>query len=157
MGLVENLHNERVSQLPLRPAVAVDPDCPVLTAIEQMRAAQQGCAVVVDPQGKPLGTFSERMVIELLLRHPANLENLSVGDHLDAEWFCVRHDDPLIKVLELIQQQGARFLCVTNDEGGVVALTGQKGLTEYVAEHFPQQVMVQRIGGQPGQQTREGA
>ena len=45
---------------------------------------------------------------------------------------------------------------VTDDDGRVDALTGQKGLMEYVAEHFPKQVMVQRIGS-PVIQDREGA
>ena len=157
MGLIENLHNERVGDLSLRQAPIVPPECTILEAIEQMRAAHQGCAIVVDPQGKPLGTFSERMVIELLVSQAADLAHLRVGNLLDAQWFCVRRDDRLTKLFDAIQKQGARFLCVTDEEGHVIALTGQKGLAEYIAEHCPQQVMVQRIGGQPGQQDREGA
>ena len=39
----------------------------------------------------------------------------------------------------------------------IAGLTGQKGLIEFVADHFPGQVMVQRIGGQPYPSDREGA
>jgi hypothetical protein len=45
---------------------------------------------------------------------------------------------------------------VVDEEGKVTALAGQKSLMEYVAEHFPGQVMVQRIGCPPCSE-REGA
>ena len=44
-----------------------------------------------------------------------------------------------------------------DDQGKLVGLTGQKGLMEYVAEHFPGEVMVQRVGEKPYTQSREGA
>lgn len=157
MGLMENIRNERVRNLPLREALTISPDCSVHDAIERMRERQFGCAIVVDAQNKPLGAFTERTVIDLLLQQPESLDSIVVEGHLDEEWFCVRQDDPLLRVIEAVQEKGARFLCVTDDDGRVVAITGQKGLSEYIAEHFPQQVMVQRVGGKPGLETREGA
>ncbi len=53
--------------------------------------------------------------------------------------------------------KNVRFLCVVDEDRRVVGLTGQKGLMEYVADHFPRQVMVQRIGCTPFLATREGA
>jgi hypothetical protein len=50
-----------------------------------------------------------------------------------------------------------RFLIVINEHGQLAGLTGQKGLMEYVAEHFPGEVIVQRIGCKPYTEEREGA
>jgi CBS domain-containing protein len=157
MRLEENLRSECVSDLPLREAIVIKPDTAVAAAIELMREKQLGCAIVVDAEGTPLGTFTERTVIDLLLQQPANFNKMIVGDHLDAEWFSVRQTDPICVVLEMIQQRSVRFVCVFDDDGKPVGLTGQKGLSEYVAEHFPRQVMVQRVGVRPGMETREGA
>ena len=157
MRLEENIRKECVSDLPLREAIIIQTDTTVIAAIELMREKKLGCAVVVDADGKPLGTFSERTVIDLVLQQPDNLSALVVGEHMDEEWFSVRQTDSICAVMETIQQRSARFVCVLDDEGKVVALTGQKGLTEYIAEHFPRQVMVQRVGGKPGMETREGA
>jgi len=93
----------------------------------------------------------------LLLQRPNDLGAILVRDHLEAEWFCVHSSDPIATVLDLVQNRGARFVCELDEYGKVKGLTGQKGLSEYIADHFPEQVMVQRIGGQLGMGTREGA
>lgn len=157
MRLEENIKKECVSDLPLREAIIVQTDTAVIAAIEVMRERQLGCAIVVDDDGKPLGTFTERTIIDLVLQQPGNLHALVVGEHMDEEWFSVQKTESIRRVMEIIQQRAARFVCVLDEEGQVVALTGQKGLSEYVAEHFPRQVMVQRVGGKPGMDTREGA
>lgn len=157
MGLKENLQTETVSKLPCREAILVPPDMSVRQAAEILQSKKLGCAVVVDPDGKPIGVFTERTLIALLLQQPDNLDNISVRDHLEAEWFCVRDNDPISAVLELVQNRGARFVCELDAQGKAIGLTGQKGLSEYIADHFPAQVMVQRIGGQLGMENREGA
>ena len=70
------------------------------------------------------------------------------------EWFTLRGRRPNCGTSWTWWCRGraARFLCVLDEDGRTrVALTGQKGLSEYIADHFPQQVMVQRVGGKPGQ------
>ena len=157
MALQANIQSEKVGRLPLREGIIVPADTTVRSAIDNMRQRQLGCAIVVDAANKPLGVFSERTVIDLLLHQPDQLDRLTVGQHLDETWFRVQDTDPIVTVLDLVQNQGARFVCVTDAQGQVVGLTGQKGLAEYIADHFPRQVMIQRVGGRPGQETREGA
>lgn len=157
MGLKENLQSESVSHLPCREAIRIQPDTTVRQAAEIMQTKKLGCAVVVDAEGKPMGVFTERTLIELLLQQPDNLGDLRVRDYLETEWFRVQSSDPIASVLDLIQNRAARFVVEVDENGKVVGLTGQKGLSEYIADHFPEQVMVQRIGGQPGMETREGA
>ena len=157
MGLKENLQSETVSRLPCREAVLIQPDMSVRQAAEILQSKKLGCAVVVDAEGKPIGIFTERTLIELLLQQPEHLGKIPVREHLETEWFCVRDSDPISTVLDLVQNRGARFVCELDEHGKAIGLTGQKGLSEYIADHFPAQVMVQRIGGQLGMETREGA
>jgi predicted transcriptional regulator len=91
-----------------------------------------------------------------LLAKDANGLDEQVGNHLTPDWATVRQSDPIAKAVEAMQKHRMRFVCVTNVEGQAVALTGQKGLMEYIAEHFPQAVLNQT----PGTKTsagREGA
>lgn len=155
-SLPKNLQSETVRRLPLREAITVGPKTHIRDVVARMRQKQLGCAIVVDEQGRPLGVFTERSVIDLLLEDP-KLELAVVGDHLDQRWTAVRESDPIARVLEAVIDQGLRFVCVVNDEGKVTALTGQRGLSEYIAEYYPQQVMVQRVGGKPSTKHREGA
>ncbi len=157
MGLVQNIQSELAEDLPLREAALLGEESTVGSAIELMRAKEIGCAFVVDDAGRPLGMFTERKLIELLAQGYKDLDELPLYEHLEDAWFSANQKDPLFSVIDTIQRRGARFVCVTDEEGRVVAVTGQKGLAEYVADHFPQQVMVQRIGGKLGIETREGA
>lgn len=156
MGLSENIKKERVRDLPYRDAAMLGEDASIASAIEVMRAKRIGCAFVVDDKGRPLGFFTERKVIELLVQGYTNLDDIPLSEHLDETWFSVNQDAPLMDAVDAIQRRGARFLCVTDDDSRVVALTGQKGLAEYVADHFPNLVTVEQVGGTPGL-DREGA
>ena len=157
MGLKENMQQELVRDLSIRDAIVVTADSPIREAIALMRAKQLGCAIVVDPHGKPLGTFTERTMIDVMLRFPQEFMEQTVGEHVYTSAIFVKQSDPIHLVWDAIQNLGHRFIGVVDDQGKLIGLTGQKGMSEYIAEHCPQQVMVQRIGGKPGLQQREGA
>lgn len=156
MGLRENMQNEAVSQLALREPVTASPNVTLREAIAQMRTKKLGCVIAVDESRKPLGMFTESMLTQLLVDNPAALDE-PLKNHISARWPWVKLTDKIVKVLEAMETKNVRFLCVIDDDGCLVGLTGQKGLMEYVAEHFPGQVMVQRIGGTPYMHQREGA
>ncbi|MCO6043257.1 CBS domain-containing protein [Aeoliella sp. ICT_H6.2] len=155
MGLHQNMTAEPVGRLELRQPPLCGPTDSVRTAIEQMRAKRLGCVIVVDTEQKPLGLFAESKLTQLLAEDPARLDD-PVCDHLTNPWPCVRESDPIAMVLGAMQAANVRFIGVLDKDGRVVGLTGQKGLMEYVSEHFPQQVMVQRVGSPPPAE-REGA
>jgi len=156
MGLKENLRNEPVSRLALRVPVVASAAATVRESILQMRERKLGCVIIVDDDHRPLGIFTEGMLRLMLVGNPAAIEE-RLGDHMKRDVRWVQLTDPVIRVLQAMQNEKTRFVGVTDSEGRLVGLTGQKGLMEYVAEHFPQQVMVQRIGVAPYSVKREGA
>lgn len=156
MGLQENMSSEPVGELPLREAITVDPGTSIREAVEMMCAKRLGCVVVVREDGVPIGTFTERVLIRILAETPAALDE-PVASHLSVRWACVKTTDSISSVLNAMQSKELRFVCVTDAAGKVQGLTGQKGLMEYIAEHFPRQVMVQRVGIKPSTEQREGA
>lgn len=156
MGLRVNLLKEPVSRLALRDPVVVHPDTSVRDCIGQMREQGLGCVIAIDNARRPLGIFTEAMLRQLLVTNAAAVEN-PVREHMTREIQLVQLTDPVVKVLETMQHQKTRFVGVIDEDGRLAGLTGQKGLMEYIAEHFPQQVMVQRIGVAPYLAEREGA
>ena len=60
---------------------------------------------------------------------------------------------------KLFAQEGAKVVIgdVLDDEGRPVGLTGQKGVMEYIAEHFPRQGKVQLMESKLHMDHREGA
>lgn len=156
MGLQENMQRESVSRLALRTPVSTLPRGTVRDAVEKMHAANLGCIIVVDPDYRPVGQFTEAMLVQLLRQNPDALSQPLV-DHMATQWPWAKLSDPITDVLEALETKNVRFLCVVDDDGRLVGLAGQKGLMEYIAEHFPGQVNVQRIGQKPYTQQREGA
>ncbi len=155
MGLRRNILNEPVSELELRELIAVNPETPVREALKKMRDKQLGCVVVIDDQGRPLGKFTERLLVKLLLEHPGSLDQ-PVSKHMSSTWDAVKKSEPIAKVIDAMQSQKLRFIVVLDDQGKAVAITGQKGVMEYIADHFPRQIKVQRMSSDYFTDQREG-
>ena len=155
MGLHQDILNQPVSALELRDVILMDRKDTVRDALSRMRAKKLGCVVAVDDQGKPLGKFTERLLVRLLLNHPDVLDH-AVGDHLADHWDCVKRTDPITNLIEVMKTKKLRFVVVLDEQGLPVSLTGQKGVMEYIVDHFPRPVLVQRMTSEFFTDQREG-
>lgn len=156
MGFCEDLNTDPVSTLPIRNAPVVQPDTSIQDAIAAMLARSLGCAVIVDSNGFPTGLFTEQALLDALSDKP-ELKGLAVSDYSDPAFLVVNTGDPIMRVWDAIENDGLRFVCVVDDQGKLVGVTGQRGIAEYVAECFARQVVVQRLGSTPWMNQREGA
>lgn len=156
MGLQENIQRDAVTRLEIRDAVTVRPSTSVRDTVSMMRESNIGCSIVVDDNQKPVGVFTESMLTEQL-SHGGIAWDEPIEKHSAPRCPWVRSTDPISEVLEAMQIKNVRMLCVVDDQNRVVGVTGQRGVMEYVAEHFPDQVMVQRVGQSPYLSNREGA
>jgi CBS domain-containing protein len=156
MGLKENLRSDPVSRLNLRDPVIASPNASIREGIQRMRERGLGCVIIVDDQRRPLGILNEGMLRQMLSVNPAVVDS-PLGDYMNTSARWVRLSDPVVQVLRAMQNEKTRFVGVVDDDGRLAGLTGQKGLMEYVAEHFPEQVTVQRIGQSTHFAQREGA
>lgn len=141
MGLHENIKTETVSELRLRELIAVPRSTTIRQAAKLMREKKLGCAIVVEGDNKPVGKFTERMLIKLLC-DGGNLD-VAIEKHMLNDPHIIREDDPIGKMLNMMDAKQLRYVCVVDKSGKAVALAGQKSLMEYVAEHFPHSVLVQ--------------
>lgn len=156
MGLEQNMLNESVSRLNLRNAITVNASLSIQEACNLMREQGIGCVVVVDGDGKPIGKFTERILIELLAKDPDAISQ-SVGEYMNEIAGQVRATDPILCVLDAMQEHNLRFVVVVDEHEKVIGLTGQRGMAEYVADHFPHHSMTSRAGQSPAINRREGA
>lgn len=156
MGLKQDVLSQPVSRLPLRPAISMGPQTPVRRAMEAMREARLGCVVVVDDLRRPLGKFTERRLMKALVEQPGCLDH-PIERYMFGRDDCVRMSEPILKLVEHMEREKLRYMIVLNDYGQVTALTGQKGVMEFIAEHFPRQVKVQYMQAKLHLDEREGA
>lgn len=130
--LISTMETDRVASLPLREPIKVTPATILRGAIAMMRYRQLGCAVIVE-HGQPVGIFTERSVLELLTKN-ASLDELPVQEFADGNFHQVQLNDSVSSVWNAIRDEGRRFVCVVDDHGKLIGLTGQRGMSEYVAE-----------------------
>lgn len=155
MKLYESMASEQVTSLALREPVLATPEETVRAAVRRMRNRKLGCVIVVDADKRPVGIFTESMLTQMMVNDPAGVVD-PIKTRMSVHCPVVGQDELVSRVLQSMQVENTRFLAVVDKSGRVVGLTGQKGLMEYIADHFPQQVLVQRVGSRPPQE-REGA
>ncbi len=156
MTFKEDLRSDRIDGLTLREAIAIDPHTIVRAAIALMKSHSIGCAIVVDGDLHPIGVFSEQSVIRIL-NDGADIDSVPVSDFLDKTHWVVSKSDSVSELWKAVVDEGARFVAVTDSEGRLTALTGQRGLAEYVCDCYANQIAVQRLGSAPWMLQREGA
>ena len=156
MGFREELCEESLDALAIRDAIAVRPLTLVRAAIAAMRSQALGCVVIVNNDYAPIGIFSEQSVIQLLLGG-APLDETPVSEFADPNFLSLPITAPISAAWDAIQNEGVRFICVTDTSGRLIGLTGQRGIAEHVSDCFAGQVAVQRLGSQPWMCAREGA
>lgn len=156
MGLKENMRSDPVSRLNLRDPVVASENASIREGIQRMRERGLGCVIVIDDQRRPLGILNEAMLRQMLSVNPAVVD-APIREYMSTSARWVRLTDPVVQVLRAMQNENTRFVVVIDDDGRLAGLTGQKGLMEYVAEHFPEQVTVQRISHTTHFAQREGA
>ena len=125
------MQSDYVSRLNLREAILIKRTETVASAIEQMRAKGLGCVIIIDGVSKkPLGIFSELGMIHLLIED-ADALTRCVGDHMDANWACLQHDDPIIRVIDLMHLRNTRYVvvCWGAVEGVDIDATDRSGRT----------------------------
>ncbi len=155
MGLAEKFASTPVRDLNLREMPICDVGATVKEAVEKLQEARVGCAMATE-DGKPVGMFTEGLLRESFAQNPGVIDE-TIAAHMAAPFPKVYLDDTVDMVLAAMQANNTRFICVVDADEQIVGLTGQKGLMEFVAEEFPRQVMVQRIGDTSTTNQREGA
>jgi predicted transcriptional regulator len=156
MNFRQELLEDTVGSLPLRDAIIMRPYTVVRAAVARMRDLSIGCVVIVDYDQVPSGIFTEHSVIEVLMKN-ASLDESPICEFADPNFIVVEQDEPILRVWEAVQLAAARFVCVTDSKGKALGITGQRGLSEYLADCFAGQVSVQRLGSTPWMRQREGA
>ena len=155
MGLRNNILNEPVSELDIRVLIDVSGETTVRQAIGMMQDKSIGCVVIVDIEGRPQGTFTERLLVKTLLCGDDQLDQ-PVSNFLGRRWAKVCTTDKIAQLIQVMQTHALRFVVVVDDDGKAVGITGQRGLMEYIAEHYPRQVKAQEMEANIHIEEREG-
>lgn len=139
MTIEEALKEERLGNLPIsRPAVVAS-GTSLKDTLEAMRRHGVGCALVC--QGERLaGIFTERDVLNKLFGAPID-ETDPVDRYMTRDPAVLRVDDRLGDAIRLMTERGYRHVPLCDLQGRRAGMVTSRDVVQYVAEHFPAEVV----------------
>jgi CBS domain-containing protein len=139
LTVVEALRKERIRNLRLSEPARVGPETSLAETIRVMRAARIGCALVCD-QRKVIGIFTERDVLNKILGSSVDYQ-APVSQFMTPGPKSLRPDDTLSEAIRLMTERGYRHIPLMDEGGRDAGVVCAKDLVEFIAEHFPAEVV----------------
>jgi CBS domain-containing protein len=122
-----------------------------------MRRRRMGCVIIVDEGGNPLGMFNEKLLIRTLTDRPDDAFAQPLDQYMTRNVVCVKTTDSIAKLINTMQKHKLRWVCVVDPVGRALAITGIKGVFEYLVDHLPRCVKVNPLQSRLAMKQREGA
>jgi len=130
-GLSRSVMEDDLSQLE-QEFLAVPPHITALEAVNKMKAARLGCALVIE-NGKLLGIFTERDVLNKLSGKHAVVATTLVKDLMSANPETLRETDSVATALNKMSMGRYRHIPVQRTDGSY-SVTSIKHVLKYIAK-----------------------
>ncbi len=107
------------------------PNVVAIEAIEAMSEKNYGAAVIISPDGKPLGIVTERDFMRRLLRNKRDPNTTKLSDIMTSDLKLAKADDNLIDWLRQMSNDRFRHLPVVDDDGKLISIMSQGDFVSY--------------------------
>lgn len=136
--------------------VAVPPGTTIGQAARVMKEHRVGC-VLVEDGGKLIGIFTERDILTKLVGTGYDPAKVVIDGVMTRNPETLTPEDPIAFALQRMSVGGFRHLPLVDSGGHPLGILSVKDIVDYLAEHFPQEIL--NIPPEPGRQPRipEGA
>lgn len=118
-----SLLEDPVRVLESRPALTVPLTTTAREGIRMMAEANTGAVLVVDPQGRAMGIFTERDVLIKVVALGLDLDAMTLGELMSARLDAVGPDDSLAFALHKMDVGGYRHVPVLDDDRPLAMLS----------------------------------
>jgi CBS domain-containing protein len=131
--------------------VAVPLGTTIGQAARIMKEHRVGC-VLVEDGGKLIGIFTERDILTKLVGTGYDPAKVSVDGVMTRNPETLTLEDPIAFALQQMSVGGFRHVPLVDSHGHPVGILSVKDIVDYLAEHFPQEIL--NIPPEPGRQPR---
>lgn len=123
----------KVSELVRRAPIMVTPLATVEEAVRLMHREGVGSVVVVSPEGKVLGIFTERDLVRLI--GEGKPLTTKIGDVMTRDPVTVYEDDTVTKAAMLMAEKRIRHLPVVDREGRLKGVISARDVASVLARY----------------------
>lgn len=132
------LLKDPVSLLEPAEPVLVKSSATVREAIAAMTAARQGAVCVVDEQGKLLGIFSERDVLNRVVGMDRDAAKTRIADVMTARPETISLHTKIARALNRMSVGGFRNLPIVDDQGRPIGIVFTRHFVKFIVSLFPE-------------------
>ena len=130
----DSIRSMRIQPVATTPASARLHD--VVAAMQKSRVA----AVMVSENDRVVGIFTERDLLNRIVGLALN-DHLTIGDVMTPEPRTLSPDDRIADAIRLMTERGYRHVPLVDDKGKGVGLISARDVVEFVARHYPKEVL----------------
>jgi CBS domain-containing protein len=138
-ALAETLQREKIRSLRLSEPARVGPETSLGETLRAMKASHIGCALVCE-EGRVVGILTERDVLNKVAGSSVKHEE-PVRRLMTPRPRALRRDDTLGDAIRMMTEGGYRHVPLTDETGRDAGVVCAKDLVEFIAEHFPAEVV----------------
>ena len=139
MSFEEAMKSEKIRHLGVAPVARVERDASLREAMGIMRNNRLGCVLVC--QGERLaGILTERDLVKKVFGESVDL-NAPVEKFMTANPRTLPLDASVADAMRLMEAGGFRSVPLVDDRGRLAGVVAVRHLIDYLAEHFPAEVL----------------
>ena len=139
MTIEQALRDERLGSLALSDPACVKRGTSLRETLRLMRQEGVGCVLVLDGE-RLVGIFTERDVLNKLIGSGVS-ESEPVDRFMTGDPACLTPSDSLGDAVRLMTEGGYRHIPLLDEHGRRAGLIAARDIVNYVAEHFPAEVV----------------
>jgi len=139
MTVEEALREERLGSLPLTNPLWVRRGTSLRETLRLMRDEGAGCVLVCEDD-RPVGIFTERHVLHKLIGSDVS-ESEAVDRFMPTDPACLTPRHTLGHAVRMMTGHGYRHIPLVDERGRRSGLVAARDIVNYIAEHFPAEVV----------------
>jgi CBS domain-containing protein len=132
--LEKALAEETLASIQCTPVATITPDLPVRAAVKALAGMQVAC-LLVERDGRLVGVFSDRDVLDRVALEYEQVKDRPVSDFMTSDPVYAYENDSAAAALSIMAVSGFRHVPVTNIDQKVVGIVSPQRVTEFLRRH----------------------
>ena len=130
------LAEEPVTAIHAKPFIAVKEDTPVHAALQMLAGRDIASALVVDPEDRLVGVFTDRDVLDKVALEYDTVKDKPVSEVMTKNPIRAREDESSAAALCVMAAAGYRHVPVVTIDEKVIGIVSPQRVAEFLQKHF---------------------
>lgn len=139
MSIEKAFGNEKVAHLKLSKPICVEETTTLRDTIRQMQETNSGCVSVLRKK-RVVGVFSERDILRKVIMARFSLDE-PISKHMTEEPIVATRDASVGEIIALMEANEIRHIPLVDARREFVAIVSIRNIIDFLAEHYPAEVL----------------